>query len=127
MAWKLDMDRPIYAQLVDILSMQIISGKYGPGDGLPTVRDLAQEAAVNPNTMQKAFAELERIGLVQTHRTKGRTVTLDGERIADMREDMAEKCFETFISGMKALGYKEEDILSLLGERLGRREAQAAL
>lgn len=62
MAWNLDSDRPIYAQLVAILKMQIVSGLYHPGDRLPSVRDLAQEANVNPNTMQKAFSELERSG-----------------------------------------------------------------
>ena len=64
MAWELDADRPIYAQLVERIQKEIVSGKYQPGEKLPSVRDLAAVAAVNPNTMQKAFAELERSGLI---------------------------------------------------------------
>ena len=55
MAWELDADRPIYAQLVERIQKEIVSGKYQPGEKLPSVRDLAAVAAVNPNTMQKAF------------------------------------------------------------------------
>ena len=74
MAWKLDSDRPIYAQILEIIQMQIISGKYQPGDKIPSVRELAADAGVNPNTMQKALSELERSGLILTQRTSGRTV-----------------------------------------------------
>ena len=70
MAWELDADRPIYAQLVERIQREIVSGKYQPGEKLPSVRDLAAVAAVNPNTMQKAFAELERSGLIMTQRTE---------------------------------------------------------
>ena len=69
MAWELDADRPIYAQLVERIQREIVSGKYQPGEKLPSVRDLAAVAAVNPNTVQKAFAELERSGLIMTQRT----------------------------------------------------------
>ena len=85
MAWDLDADRPIYAQLVERIQMQIVSGQYLPGGKLPSVRDLAAVAAVNPNTMQKAFAELERSGLIITQRTNGRTVTEDEEMIRKIR------------------------------------------
>ena len=64
MPWNLNSDRPIFLQIVERIQMDIISGKYKPGDKLPSVRELAAEAAVNPNTMQKAFSELERTGLV---------------------------------------------------------------
>ena len=77
MAWKLDNDRPIYAQIVEKIKLRIISGFYQPGSKLPSVRDLALEAGVNPNTMQKAFAELENSGLLITMRTSGRMVTED--------------------------------------------------
>ena len=81
MAWNLDSDRPIYAQLLERIQLQIVSGIYAPGDKLPSVRDLAAEASVNPNTMQKAFAELERSGLIETKRTSGRFVTEDKNMI----------------------------------------------
>ena len=64
MPWNLDSDRPIYLQLMERIQHDIISGSYKPGDKLPSVRELAMEASVNPNTMQKALSELERIGLV---------------------------------------------------------------
>ena len=83
MAWELDADRPIYAQLVERIQKEIVSGKYQPGEKLPSVRDLAAVAAVNPNTMQKAFAELERSGLIVTQRTSGRAVTEDTELIGN--------------------------------------------
>ena len=75
MTWKLDSDRPIYAQLLELIQMRIISGHYPAGSRLPSVRELAAEAGVNPNTMQKAFSELERNGLIWTQRTAGRFVT----------------------------------------------------
>ena len=86
MAWELDSDRPIYAQLVERIQTEIVSGYYPPGGKLPSVRELASVAAVNPNTMQKAFAELERSGLIVTQRTNGRTVTEDVEKINWIRE-----------------------------------------
>lgn len=70
MAWTLDSDRPIFLQIVERIQMDIISGAYQPGDKLPSVRELAGIAAVNPNTMQKALSELERTGLVYSHRIK---------------------------------------------------------
>ena len=77
MAWVLEDGRPIYAQLVERLQVQIVSGAYPPGGKLPSVRELAAVAEVNPNTMQKAFAELEKSGLIITQGTNGRVVTED--------------------------------------------------
>ena len=68
MPWELDNDRPIYLQLMERIRHDIISGVYKPGDKIPSVRDLALDAAVNPNTMQKALAELERSGRTVHHR-----------------------------------------------------------
>lgn len=117
MAWNLDNDRPIYAQLVDRIKMQIVSGQYLPGGKLPSVRDLAAVAAVNPNTMQKAFAELERGGLIVTQRTNGRTVTLDEEKIRSIRESLAEEHVDQFFRKMKELGYGKSEAEELLKRR----------
>ena len=114
MAWDLDSDRPIYAQLVERIQMQIVSGYYPPGGKLPTVRELAMEAAVNPNTMQKAFAELERSGLILTQRTNGRTVTENVEVIRSMKQNLAKEHVELFFEKMKALGFSKEEILELI-------------
>ncbi len=113
MAWELDSDRPIYAQLVERIQREIVSGKYQPGEKLPSVRDLAAVAAVNPNTMQKAFAELERSGLIVTQRTSGRTVTEDIELIGNTREQLAAGHVRIFINNMQALGYQKEEIRDL--------------
>lgn len=114
MPWNLDSNKPIFIQLVERLESDIVSGKYAPGDKLPTVRDLAVEAAVNPNTMQKAYGELERLGLVYSQRTNGRYVTEDAGLIEKTRKDLAEKTAEEFLSGMKELGIGREEAIRFL-------------
>ena len=114
MAWNLDSDRPMYAQLLERIQLQIVSGIYAPGDKLPSVRDLAAEASVNPNTMQKAFAELERSGLIETKRTSGRFVTEDKNMITQIRTQLAKEEALSFIEKMKELGFEKNDILALL-------------
>lgn len=117
MDWNLEAGRPVYAQIVEKIQMQIVSGQYAPGQRLPSVRELAAEAAVNPNTMQKAFAELERSGLIVTHRTSGRMVTEDGERILALRRELAGGHVRDFLDRMESLGFAKEDILQLVKER----------
>lgn len=117
MAWDLDSDRPIYAQLVERIQMQIVSGQYPPGGKLPSVRDLAAVAAVNPNTMQKAFAELERSGLIITQRTNGRTVTEDEEMIQQIKAELAKEHVDAFFIKMKKLGYTEQEAVELLKKK----------
>ena len=118
MAWDLDADRPIYAQLVERIQMQIVSGYYPPGGRLPSVRDLAAVAAVNPNTMQKAFAELERSGLIVTQRTNGRTVTEDEELIKKIKTSLAKEQVQSFFEKMKELGYTEHEVVKLLEQQV---------
>ena len=118
MAWNLDTDRPIYAQLVERIQMQIVSGYYPPGGRLPSVRDLAAVAAVNPNTMQKAFAELERSGLIVTQRTNGRTVTEDEELIKNIKSSLAKEQVRDFFEKMKELGYTEREVVELLERQI---------
>ena len=114
MAWDLDADRPIYAQLVERIQMQIVSGYYSPGGKLPSVRELAAVAAVNPNTMQKAFAELERSGLIITQRTNGRTVTEDVNLIQNIKAGLAKEHVDTYFSKMEELGYQKREAVELL-------------
>ena len=113
MAWNLDNNRPIYLQLVERIQMDIVSGVYHAGDKLPSVRELAADAAVNPNTMQKAFTELERSGLVYTQRTNGRYITEDQERISRVREELARECTQSYLSNIRRLGYEREQALAL--------------
>ena len=118
MAWELDSDRPIFLQIVERIQMDIISGKYAPGDKLPSVRDLAAEAAVNPNTMQKAFTELERTGLVYSQRTSGRFITEDINMIEELKSSLAKEKINEFLELMQKLGFKNEEILSLMNQTM---------
>ncbi len=120
MSWKLDADRPIFIQLVEIIKTDIISGKYKPGDKIAAVRDLAQEAAVNPNTMQRAFSELERLGLVHTERTSGRFVTQDEELIMKLKKEQAEIVINEFLEKMNKIGFEDSTILDLIREALAK-------
>ena len=91
MPWNLDSDRPIFIQIIERIQVDIISGLYKPGDKLPSVRELAQEASVNPNTMQKALSELERTGLVYSQRTSGRFITEDTAMINNLKSELAQE------------------------------------
>ena len=114
MGWTFELNRPIYTQLLEQIQMRIICGAYAPGQKLPSVRELAQEAAVNPNTMQKALAELERTQLIYTQRTAGRFVTEDAQLIRDCRRRMAMERIDEFMRTMQELGYSREEILTLM-------------
>ena len=118
MAWDLDSDRPIFAQIAERIQIQIVSGKYPPGGKLPSVRELAAVAAVNPNTMQKAFEKLERSGLIITQRTNGRQVTEDAELVRSVRALLAKGHVEAFFSKMRELGYTGEEVIALCTEIL---------
>lgn len=116
MPWILDDTRPIYLQLEDIIKSKIIAGIYKPGQKLPSVRELAAEAAVNPNTMQKALAELERSGLVYTQRTSGRYITEDTAIMQNLKHQLAHDLIQQFLEAMAHLGYTREESFQLLIE-----------
>lgn len=118
MSWSLDNDRPLYLQLMERIQMDIISGKYSAGDKLPSVRDLALAASVNPNTMQKALSELERSGLVYSQRTSGRFITENQEMLQKLKYSLAGEHIKEFINKMKSLGFDEEELCNLLNETL---------
>lgn len=118
MPWDLDNDRPIYLQLMEKIQQDIIAGVYNPGDKLPSVRDLALNAAVNPNTMQKALSELERSGLVYSQRTSGRFITEDESMLKQMKTKLASKHIKEFFEKMKQLGFQEEETLALIREAI---------
>lgn len=114
LGWNFQADRPIYAQLMEEIKRRIISGVYKPGEKMPSVRDLAAEASVNPNTMQRAFAQLEQEGLLYTQRTSGRFVTEDEERIMDMKNELAKELIRDFWKNMEQLGFGRQQTLTLL-------------
>ena len=118
MAWQFHSNRPIYIQIVDEIELRILNGTYEMGMRLPSVRDLAVLAAVNPNTMQRALAELEEMGLVTTQRNTGRTVTTDETAVSRARDVKADLLAETFMMQMQALGLSRKEVL----ERLAKGE-----
>ena len=114
MEWKFTGDAPIYQQIMDMLKQEIASGELAAGQKLPSVRELALEAGVNPNTMQKALAELEREGLLYSQRTAGRFVA-DQKEIRDgLQEELMMEYIEVFLKKMKKLGYSIDEVIVLL-------------
>ena len=122
MKWQFSNSAPIYAQLVGQIRAGIVSGAFSPGERLPSVRDLAMEAGVNPNTMQRALTELERDGLVYSQRTSGRYVTEDGAAIADARHALAAGKVQAFLADMTGLGFEKEELLSLLRQEMEKEK-----
>ena len=122
MGWQLDKDRPIYMQLVEELQSRIVSGLYPPGSKVASVRDLAAEAAVNPNTMQRALAELEQSGLLRAERTSGRFVTEDTKLLESVRKTLAREKIQAFIRDLTVLGYDKKNMIALIHEVLEGEE-----
>ncbi len=116
MDWNLNDSAPIWQQLTDGLTLEILKGVYPPGSKLPTVRDLAARAGVNPNTMQRAMAQLEQRGLAVGGRTAGRTVTEDAEVIRRAKEAWARTAVAACLKSLEALGYTREDAVVFLRE-----------
>lgn len=114
MPWDLKSDQPIYIQLIEQIEMRIFSGIYPLGARLPSVRDLAQEAAVNPNTMQRALAKLEEDGLIITHRTSGRTITEDAAMVEKAKTKLAQEQTMEFLEKMQLMGIEPTKLLSIL-------------
>jgi len=111
---KFNESMPIYLQLMDKIKQDIISGQLEPGAKIHSVRELASKFGVNPNTMQKAFAELEREEILHAERTAGRFVTKNKLLIESIRYKEARRITESFIKQMKSLGYTEEEIIEFL-------------
>ncbi|MDE5858817.1 MAG: GntR family transcriptional regulator [Oscillospiraceae bacterium] len=119
MSWDFNSTTPIYVQIIEHIKLSIAVGEYKAGEKLLSVRELAAEAEVNPNTMQKALSELERDGLLFTQRTAGRFVTEDSEAISKLREQLAEEHLDMFLKKMKSLGYTQEEALEMLRKHIG--------
>lgn len=114
MDWQFNSSMPIYTQLVYKIELAIVSGEFVRGQRLSAVRDMAAEAGVNPNTMQRAFQELERQGLVYTQRSSGRYVTEDMTVIENTKQALARENIKSFMDSMRRIGYSREEIIRLL-------------
>lgn len=115
MAWELDSRRSIYSQIMDVILKRIVRGVYAPGSKLDSVRDLAAEAGVNPNTMQRALSELERSGMINTQRTSGKYVTENTALIEETRAGMAKELVRELFEELKGLGYDRDGINEIIG------------
>lgn len=114
MPWELDENLPIYLQLIEELEKRIINGTYQPGCKLPAVRELAADAGVNPNTMQRALAQMEQSGLIYTQRTSGRFLTDDREKIERLRRDAANGLIRDFLRKMREIGIEIDEVCRLI-------------
>ncbi len=120
MDFKIQSSRPIWQQLTEQLRQRIVTGVYPPGSRFPAVRELASEAGVNPNTMQRAMSQLEADGLVITNRTLGRTVTDKSEVLEEIRLRLAVERTEEYFTDMDALGYDRPAAVELIRREGGR-------
>ena len=116
MSWTFDNKKPIYLQIMEKIKLQIVSHTLELNQQLPTVRELASEAGVNPNTIQRALSDLEREGFVYSKRTTGRFVTEDKELIAQSRKQLSEEELEHFVSSMTHFGYEKEGLPGVVGD-----------
>ena len=124
MEWIFDSNTPIYTQLVEQLPLRIVTSVYAPGQRIPPVRELAVEAGVNPNTMQRALGELERLGLVYSQRTSGRFVTEDITMIETAKQELASRRIREFLGAMKDLGFSGREIADLIAAAQEKEESQ---
>jgi transcriptional regulator, gntR family len=116
MAWEFHSNSPIYTQVITELKKQIVVGSLKPGEKIPSVRDLAKNAGVNPNTVQRAVSELEREQLLFAQRTSGRFVTNDISLIEEKRKEMALEMITEFINSMQAIGYSKEELQKFISQ-----------
>jgi GntR family transcriptional regulator len=114
MKWHIDAKQPIYLQLIRQIERAILSGEYAPGEKLQPVRELAADASVNPNTMQRALSQLEQVGLVYAKRTLGRFVTEDAKLIASLKEKVAREMIADFLRRMREMGITSEEAAEMI-------------
>lgn len=113
-----DKSKAIYKQIIEDFQKQLIRGTLNPGDKIPSQRDYALKVSVNPNTVQRAYQELERIGLTETIRGQGTFVKADTAMISEIRQEMANDILDRFFGEMNSLGYSQEQITEILDRRL---------
>ena len=120
MAWKFNNEKAIYLQIMDMITMDIISGKIPLGTKFNSVREMAIIAGVNPNTMQKALSDLEQDGLLVTNRTNGRYITEDEGLLHQLKERKAATIICDYVANMKNIGFSRDEILQLTGKLMDK-------
>ena len=114
MSYYFDDKIPIYTQIMYIIKQNIVSGELSEGDKLLSVREMAEKYSVNPNTIQRAYQELERDNIIYTQRGMGTFITKDNGKIEEVKNKIAEDIVITFIHGMKQIGFASEDAIKVL-------------
>lgn len=109
---------PIYIQIMDMIKRDIVTKKLNGGDKLPSVREMAESLKVNPNTVQRAYQELERENVTYTQRGMGTFITENTEKLASLKREMAKEIVESFVTGMRSLGFNSNEILEIIEEYL---------
>lgn len=122
--WYFSNDKPVYAQVADEIMLRIVSGVYKPGERIPSVMELAEEARVNPNTIQKALSEIESGGYIVSLKTSGVFVTDDVQLIQSFRDSKTEKAIAAFASEMERLGVSIEESIEKLGDYCSRKNVK---
>lgn len=125
MTIEFDNNLPIYLQIMNYLKREIVRGALQPGNKIPSVRELAADLQINPNTVQRTFQELEREGIVETRRGLGRYVTSEGSKIMRIKKEMANDLLEHFIHGMQELGFKDQDIMAIVAEAVNDNDEES--
>jgi len=123
MGIEFDNNLPIYIQIMNYMKQEIVLGKLGPGDKIPSVRELATLLRINPNTVQRTFQELEREEIVETRRGLGRYVTQEEGKIMAIKKEMAAELLDRFIRGMQELGFAGEEIVQVIQEAVAEHPA----
>jgi GntR family transcriptional regulator len=114
MTEEFDTSKPIYMQLVERINKQIVRNELGLGEKLPSIREMAVKSGVNPNTVQRTYNELERMGIVETRRGQGTFVTENKEVIKHLREQLKNEIMSDFVRNMKQLGFTLDEIIASL-------------
>nr|WP_249529514.1 GntR family transcriptional regulator [Paenibacillus brevis] len=107
------------------IKREIVTGKLKAGDKIPSVRELAAELQINPNTVQRTFQELEREEVVETRRGLGRYVTSEEAKIMAIKKEMAGDLIQRFITGMQELGFANKDIAAIIAEAVDDKNPPA--
>lgn len=117
LVFQLDLSQPLYEQVIDQVRSAIARGRIQLGEKIPSVRELAQALQINPNTVMRAYQELDRDGLIETRRGQGTFITTSRERVEMVRESLASQIITDFIEKLESLGYGWQDVEKWMSER----------
>lgn len=119
MRFRLDLSQPLYEQVLEQVRSSIAKGEIALGDKIPSVREMAQALKINPNTVMRAYQELERDRLTETRRGQGTFITTDAEKVKTIRYRLAEEAVDEFLSRLGSLGFEPAEIAEMLRSRGG--------